>query len=131
MGKNLEAPETSNRFEKRSEEIRRVVRMVCVAPRRLEDLETALAIGQSINDVFSTEVVLAQKSNKSEVSAGKVMPLGGGIHPGESVLEAALREGCEESMLLTMSRLQTEAYNKRSIPGVQYRHGKKVSEAYF
>ena len=99
------SPETlSSHPERYERSVHRSVRVFCVAPIQVSDLETALSSGIPIDNLRLVDVVLARKNDTSLVTA-----LGGEIHPGEDLLRASGRKVFEESLLTRESQRKLEA----------------------
>jgi 8-oxo-dGTP pyrophosphatase MutT (NUDIX family) len=113
----------------------KIARAVLVAPIPVSDLQFQLGRGIPIKDISFSEVLLIQKSTASLPSSGLVMPVGGEVAPGESVIKAALREVGEEVTAtslaenLTKERWEQEPDEsfKFRIPGVSDRRERSIN----
>lgn len=121
--------------QKKEQEPMRIGRAVLVAPVPVSDLQFQLGTGIPIKDISFSEVLLIQKSTASLPSSGLVMPVGGEVAPGESVIKAALREVGEEVTAtslaenLTKKRWEKEPDEsfKFKIPGVRDRRERSIN----
>jgi 8-oxo-dGTP pyrophosphatase MutT (NUDIX family) len=113
----------------------KIARAVLVAPVPVSDLQFQLGAGIPIKDISFSEVLLIQKSTASLPSSGLVMPVGGEVAPGESVIKGALREVGEEITAtslaenLTKERWEQEPDEsfKFRIPGVSDRRERSIN----
>ncbi len=87
------------------ENVHRSVRVFAVAPISADKLAFELE-ESSIDDIPLVEVILGKKPSVGP-SANRLIAFGGGIEPGESVEEAAIREFGEESTITALSTQET------------------------
>jgi 8-oxo-dGTP pyrophosphatase MutT (NUDIX family) len=113
----------------------KIARAVLVAPIPVSDIQDRLNAGIPAKDISFSEVILIQKSTASLPSSGLVMPVGGEVAPGESVIKGALREVGEEITAtslaenLTKERWENEPDEsfKFGIPGVRDKKERQIN----
>lgn len=89
---------------------RRIVRAVLVAPIPVSDLIARLsALGEgNIDQISFAEVLLIKKNERSGISQGLVMPVGGELKSGETATSGVLREVAEEVTVTSFSEREVK-----------------------